>query len=128
MMGDEKIDVAEETMRAAPPHPRCPSCGQIARPNILMFSDMGWISDRTDMQGDRYQRWLSSLGSARIAIVECGAGSAIPTVRFESERLSRRSGATLIRINLREPEAPQGQIGLPMSGLETLSAMQAILG
>ena len=54
-----------------------------------------------------------------MAVVECGAGTAIPSVRMFSERLQRR-GATLVRINLREPQVPPGGVPLAMGALEAL--------
>jgi hypothetical protein len=48
----------------------------------------------------------------RAAAVELGAGGAIPTVRYTSERVVERLGGTLIRINPREHEVPGGHIGL----------------
>jgi hypothetical protein len=47
-------------------------------------------------------------------------------VRMTSERLVRALGASLIRINVREPQVPTGQIGLSMGALEALSAIDAI--
>jgi hypothetical protein len=56
-------------------------------------------------------------------IVEIGAGSAVPTVRMTSERVASRSGATLIRINPREPQPPLGHVGLALNALEALEAI-----
>ena len=61
-----------------------------------------------------------------MVVVECGAGTAIPTVRHFSESLARR-GSTLIRINVREPEVPDGQIGIAMGALEALRAIAAAI-
>lgn len=58
-----RIVVDEETLTARDPLPRCPRCGDVARPNILMFGDWAWISDRTDRQGQHLQRWLQELAS-----------------------------------------------------------------
>lgn len=38
-----------------PTVPRGEAKGQLARPNILMFDDDGWLSDRTDKQCDRHE-------------------------------------------------------------------------
>jgi hypothetical protein len=51
--------------------------------------------------------------SARLAVIELGAGNAIPTVRDLSERVLQRISGTLIRINPHDYELPEGQIALP---------------
>lgn len=119
---DPLVRVDEETFRAQPPLPRCPRCGAIARPNVLMFGDSAWVSDRTDAQMRALEQWLAGVkdSQARLVIVELGAGTAIPTVRQFSEDVAREFGATLLRINPREAEVPPGHCGLPMGALEGL--------
>jgi NAD-dependent SIR2 family protein deacetylase len=51
----EEIPVDETTMRAQVV-PRCPGCGAVARPNILMFSDWSWVPDRSAAQQERLNR------------------------------------------------------------------------
>jgi NAD-dependent SIR2 family protein deacetylase len=124
---DVSLRIDEETMRAIPPLPACPECGGLARPNILMFGDWGWDSSRSDVQGRALNAWLRSLGDGPIVVVECGAGTAIPTVRRTSEDLARRAGGTLIRINVRDPEVPPGGVSLPLPALEALREIDARL-
>jgi len=119
--GGAEVEVDPETFRAAPPLPACPSCGAPARPNVLMFGDWGWLPERTEAQERRLGAWIAGLGGARLAVVEIGAGTAVPTVRMTSEQLARRPGATLIRINVREPQVPRDQIGIGLGGLEAIS-------
>jgi NAD-dependent SIR2 family protein deacetylase len=123
------VAVDEATFRAARPLPACPACGGLARPNILMFGDGGWDSDATDRQETAMRRWLAGVRArgGRLAIVECGAGSAVPTVRFTSERIAANLGpaATLVRVNLREPEAPPGAIALALGAREALERIEA---
>jgi NAD-dependent SIR2 family protein deacetylase len=116
-----EINVDDETFRAREPLPRCPTCGALARPNVLMFGDSGWIGDRTDEQVARFDAWAS--GADKLVAVECGAGTAIPTVRRMCESAGR-----LIRINVREPEvrAP-GHIGIAGKALATLEAIDRLL-
>jgi hypothetical protein len=45
-----------------------------------------------------------------------------------SERVARGLGATLVRINLREPQAPAGHVGISAGSLEALSAIDRLLG
>ena len=120
------VQVDSSTTRAADPLPQCRRCGGVARPNVLMFGDGAWLDDRTAGQERRYASWLRSLGDARLAIVECGAGSAVPSVRNESVRVARSLEATLVRINVREPEVPGGHIGLARAAREALEAIDAV--
>ncbi len=114
---EELIDIDPRTMRARGELPRCRACGGLARPNILMFEDWAWLSHRTDGQAERCERWVDEVRGKMLAIIECGAGLAVPTVRRRCERLAAMRGATLIRINVRDSEAPSGQIRLPMGAL-----------
>ena len=118
----------ETTFRADPPLPSCKHCGGLARPNILMFGDYGWLPDRSARQRRSLEGWLQDIGDASLAIVEMGAGSGVPTVRMTSESLAARHGATLIRINPREAHGPPGQIGIAAPALEALRAIDARLG
>jgi NAD-dependent SIR2 family protein deacetylase len=123
---DARIDVDEGTFRARRPLPACASCGALARPNVLMFGDFEWDAARTDAQEERLHAWLSRLGAgARLVVVECGAGTAVPTVRAFSERAARALGGTLVRVNLREAEGPPGTISVAMGAREALAAIDA---
>ncbi|MCA2978008.1 MAG: NAD-dependent protein deacetylase, partial [Myxococcaceae bacterium] len=75
------VAVDEVTFRAAPPLPACRRCGGLLRPNVLMFGDVEWVAERTEAQHRRFAAWLRGLGDGRLCVVECGAGTAIPTVR-----------------------------------------------
>jgi NAD-dependent SIR2 family protein deacetylase len=122
-----QVTVDEATMLAREPLPRCPSCGGLARPNILMFGDPDWDYTRAYPQEVRLNDWLQATHQARLIIIECGAGIALPTVRRLCEQVARTHDALLIRINPREPSVPQGHIGLAMGALEGLRAIDARL-
>ena len=122
----EIIPIDEQSMRAQY-IPRCPRCGDIARPNILMFGDYSWISDRSHSQERRYQNFLAAHEQAPAAIIEMGAGPAIPTIRNLSERLGRRPGARVIRINPREPQIAPPHLSLACGALAGLNAIEAAL-
>jgi NAD-dependent SIR2 family protein deacetylase len=125
----DDVRVDPESFRAAEPLPACPGCGGLARPNVLMFGDGGWEDEATRAQEARLERWLGEVAGARapLAIVECGAGMAVPTVRLLGERLARSLGATLIRINVREPQAPPGAVSLATGARAALAAMDDLL-
>ncbi len=125
--GEVKIEVNHTTFRASSPLPTCPQCGGLARPNILMFGDWGWLSNRTSDQSDRFDDWLNELRDHRLVIVELGAGMAVPTVRMTSERVAHSLGATLIRINPREPKVPRGHISISAPAQQSLLDIDAAL-
>lgn len=119
--GELRLEIDPETIRTNSPLPRCPHCGGIARPNILMFNDWDWITGRCERQLARYQDWLRTLAGKRVVAIEFGAGLAIPTVRHECE--SRAT--TLIRVNPREAEVSSGGIGLPLGALAAIQQIDA---
>ena len=121
-----RLSVNAGTGRAADPLPACPACGGLLRPNILMFGDNAWDDTRTCVQQASLERWLAEGRGERVVVVECGAGTAIPTVRHFGEQLATRPEVTLLRINLREPEvAPGLGVGLAMGALDALGAIDA---
>ncbi len=122
----EEIPVDEETMRAH--HvPRCRRCGGVARPNILMFGDGSWVEHRAEAQRGRLERFLEEHDQRRLLVVELGAGTAVPTIRFTSERLGRRGDARVVRVNPREPEIDAPHLSLPVGALEGLRGIQQAL-
>lgn len=120
------IEVDAATGRASGALPTC-GCGALLRPNVLMFGDWGWDGARTEQQEQRLARWLDGVLGVPLAVVECGAGTGVPTVRRFSETLARRRGVTLIRINLREPEAPRGHLGLPLGARDAIAQLDAAM-
>jgi NAD-dependent SIR2 family protein deacetylase len=122
------VEVDEETFHAVGELPTCRYCDGIARPNVLMFGDFGWVGQRTEQQKSRFRDWMSSLDpSTSLAVVECGAGTAVPTVRSRCEQVADRYDGTLIRINPRESQAPPDAISLAGGALDVLSAVQTYI-
>lgn len=119
-----EVDESSCTLRNAAP--TCPRCGALARPNILMFDDGAWVGRRSDEQDTRLLQWLQ--GARRPVVLEIGAGTAVPSVRFFSQDLLRRHGATLIRINPREPAVQRlRDVALAGPALATLAAIEQAL-
>lgn len=107
--------------------PRCPRCGALARPNVLMFGDWGWLPDRQVAQEARQDDWLQSV--RRPLVVELGAGSAIPSMRQFSLRVLRRHGGHLVRINPREHAVGRTEdVAIAMAALPALLAIGAERG
>ena len=65
--------------------PTCPRCDDLARPNVLMFTDFEWLEHRQQMQARRMENWLAGVQAP--VVVEIGAGTAIPSVRHFSQRV-----------------------------------------
>lgn len=100
--------------------PRCPHCGALARPNILMFDDGAWLDERTGAQFQRLAAWRA--GVSRLAVIELGAGTRIPSVR----RFAESQGAPVIRVNPMEAAVRHG-LALEQGALEALQSIAAIL-
>lgn len=120
-------DVDKDKCRLRNPPPLCPHCGGLARPNILMFGDWGWNEQQQSAQHGRQQSWLRK--PERPVVIELGAGTAVPSVRYFSQRILQKHGGRLIRINLREADvASKEDVGLAMGALDGLGAIAAVLG
>lgn len=104
------------------PLPVCPHCGALARPNILMFDDSRWLASRSTAQYARFQSWRA--GVRRLAVIELGAGTDVPSVR----RMCENQRAPLIRINPREPGVASARdVGIAGSALDTLRRLRNAL-
>jgi NAD-dependent SIR2 family protein deacetylase len=114
-------DVDPETVRATGELPRCPECGEIARPNILMFGDADWVPREKRRRVAAMERWLDGRGYDRLAVIELGAGTHVVTVRTRAEITAIDYGAEHVRINPREPEGGRGAIGIALPALEALT-------
>lgn len=106
--------------------PRCPHCGALARPNVLMFSDGAWVEARTQAQS---QALLQRLGRARKPLfIELGAGTTVPSVRHFGQGVVSQCGGRLLRINPRESAVPlSDDLGLAMGALAALQAIDSAL-
>lgn len=126
---DTNITIDQATFKAQFPLPTCPHCGERARPNILMFGDGHWEHDRSNDQSVRFAQWVRPLRNTRqpVAIIEMGAGKAVPTVRLTSQSLTQRVNGTLIRINPRDYQVPYGHIAIPLGAQEGIERICKLL-
>jgi len=124
---DFQVQIDKETFRCVGDLPKCPRCGGSTRPNILMFGDYGWESERSSTQERFLLEWVNRVGG-NLAIIEMGAGLGVPTVRGFCEHVAGSLRAPLIRINVREPEVPPGGISISLGALAALQAIDAQLG
>lgn len=124
--GHIDVHVDEDLFEAQEPLPRCENCGNMARPNILMFGDWAWVAARTLSQRMRLATWLETISSKNhpLAVVEIGAGEAVPTVRNQAEHVVRKYKAKLIRINPRDYQVPDKKhVSLPLGGAEAVDGI-----
>jgi NAD-dependent SIR2 family protein deacetylase len=114
-----KVD--EANCRLIAELPRCGTCGGIALPNILMFSDWEWNDGKTELQLMYLNTWLASVHN--LVTIEIGAGKNIPTIR----NLGGQQDGCLIRINSRDSSLNPGKNGvsLEMGGLDALRLIES---
>ncbi len=102
--------------------PRCPNCGAVARPNILMFGDGNWQPERRDQQQCNFNGWRCYV--RKPVVIELGAGSRIPSVR----RFGEAQRCPLIRINATEAQVTRVQdVAMQGRALESLNEIAACL-
>jgi NAD-dependent SIR2 family protein deacetylase len=109
--------------------PACLYCGELARPNVLMFGDWSWVNTRTLQQKRRERNWLDQLKDSfpYLTVIEVGAGTAIPSVRQFSHHLIKEHGARLVRINIREHHVPRPvDVGIALGALTALSRIDGL--
>lgn len=101
--------------------PRCPDCGRVARPNVLMFVDHAWQKTRNIKQHQFLNQFLQKTEGEKRLVIEIGAGTALPAVRYASERYAD----FLIRINPTESQMSVNQEGLSLDlgGLEAINLL-----
>ena len=111
----------------------CPRHGKIIRPNILMFGDWSWLGERSDRQGAQFSTWIKKKLEQNpatclddVVVIEMGAGTAIPTVRRQGERL-QAAGASLIRINPRESQGPPETLSIALGAKKGLQEIDKAL-
>ena len=127
---DFKPVVDEEYCQLINDFPTCPHCGGMARPNILMFGDWHWQSQMQDEKERKLMAWLKQVNN--LAIIELGAGTAVPSVRNFSERLINHpvnESVSLLRVNLREPQVldKSNCFGVSVGALDSLMLLNKVI-
>lgn len=125
---EEEFEVNEEIMESDY-LPKCPHCGLLSRPNILMFGDYNWISRRYGEQSERLQYFLEKniQEGKRIVIIEVGAGTTVATIRYYTETLSATPNTTAIRINPEEEYISPPHISIAEGALECLRKIDTLI-
>jgi NAD-dependent SIR2 family protein deacetylase len=98
--------------------PLCPQCGELARPNVLMFNDWGAIHDHAEDKYEVFEQWLAQVINP--IVIELGAGTTIPSVR----RFAASLEVPIVRINPQEHRVEPPSIGLRMGALSGLVALE----
>ena len=118
----EPLVIDEANCRLLSDIPTCPKCGGVARPNILMFGDSGWVGHRTRKQSVRFHAWRQRI--SRPVVIELGAGMAIPTVRL----FGMEQSCPIIRINPTDVNwLVEGDVGLQIGALTGLQNICEVL-
>lgn len=116
---EPRVDMETCTLRDR--LPVCPHCGRLARPNVLMCGDDAWQGHRYEAREGALRTWMAQLRNP--VVIELGAGTAIPTVRWFGEN----APGVLVRINVRESRVPwEDAIALPFGALEALKRIDAV--
>ena len=111
-------------MKSSSP-PRCKFCGGLARPNVSMFKDRGWVlRPYLIRQKKREEEFLETVNGSPVLVLELGAGTKMPAIRKYTESICN---ATVIRVNQWEPEIESFHISVRASCLEALKAMNEFL-
>lgn len=123
---DFDIPDHDENFRATGDLPTCKHCGGIARPNVLMFEDTSFLWDVLSEQEAAYDKWAEGLVDKKLVIIEIGAGTTVPTIRYHGESLCADypDEHFMVRINPSDYETPVGAddfiVPLPLGGLAAL--------
>lgn len=119
---DFKPEIDQENCMLLNAPPRCPVCGGLARPNVMMFGDFSWRPYRQRKQARRWPEWRHRV--TKLVVIELGAGTDIPSVRHYCESVR----ASLIRINPRDPQLDEARgASLPLGALEAMHGIRAAL-
>ena len=114
--------VDHTTGRLLSPLPCCPSCGGLARPNILMFDDWHFEGDLYEYAESRLKTWIAGL--SRPVVIEIGAGMAIPRVRH----FGSAQRCPLIRINPNECKVALARdVGIAMGAKDAMVKITDLL-
>jgi len=140
----DQIKVYNDTLKVKNEDlPKCDKCQSLLRPNILMFNDWDFNSERVNWQNDNYSKFKSSLVGFKedksykmnkkideneVVIIELGAGLAIPSIRIISENYIKNTNYFLIRINTNDSQCNIGEENINYISLEykSIEALQII--
>ena len=96
----------------------------MARPNVLLFNDSGYSFRRGAAQASRFHDFRRRVERGRLplVVIELGAGTAIPSIRFLTEEFLPLRHASVFRVNPERGRLPGGHY-LRGTALATLRAV-----
>jgi len=87
-----------------------------------MFGDWSFVDEQVNRQHNNFIKFLQNLQGS-LAIIEFGAGKAVPTIRNLSETVMNSYNANLIRINPRDYDAPNRAIGINLGAKDAIGIL-----
>lgn len=106
--------------------PRCPHCGDLLRPNAYLFRDRSFVRSRIEKQRQRYLRFLDTLSTKAVLVLEIGAGTHVQAVRMNTRKILRRCPrAFVIRINPDYPDIRAPHWGVAQGAKVSLQALDS---
>lgn len=104
-----------------------------------MFNDYYWISNRSEEQEERYTEFINNLNSKviffmlllkqndKLAVIEIGCGTAVPTVRYNTNYLSKNKNVDCIRINPTDQDKNKKIIQIRDGGLSGIKKINEVI-
>jgi NAD-dependent SIR2 family protein deacetylase len=77
----------------------CPSCGTLARPNVLFFADFDFNGAFRQVQLDAFSTFVRDREADEVVILEVGVGTTVMNLRNMSGGLHAHYDFPLIRVN-----------------------------
>ncbi|NJL13076.1 MAG: hypothetical protein HC913_08815 [Microscillaceae bacterium] len=93
--------------------PSCPNCGQLVRPNVLIFQDNTFVRTRIEEQKMNLDAFMARQQKPFL-VIEIGAGLAIKTLRRWTDRMVAKYQAQALRINPHDADIAPPGISLPL--------------
>ena len=109
--------------------PKCPTCGMNCRPNLYLFYDWFWVSNKSVAQQISYNKWQKDIKATgkKIVALEIGAGKTIDTLR-KAARSFMGEDIPLIRINPNDYEVESdNQIGVAEGAKEFFDGIEKMI-
>ncbi|MGD1524535.1 SIR2 family NAD-dependent protein deacylase [Vibrio owensii] len=110
--------------------PKCESCNEPLRPNIVMFNDWEYKSDRIDEAEKGYRRWINKLmeQDKKLLILEFGAGQSVASLRVMHNQLLMNVPEWLgVRINTNPDHAEASKYNMLSDTSKTLDFITKIM-
>ncbi|MDF1549218.1 MAG: hypothetical protein P1P88_15435 [Bacteroidales bacterium] len=108
-------------------YPTCPYCGAMSRPNIYMFRDNTFLSDRNDVQEKKFQEYLSQNQGKSMLVFEIGSGPHVQSIRKKTRMLGIHHQAKIVRINPKDFKIKEPHIGINLGALEALEGIDGYI-